>query len=93
MFRECFSRLDSTALPIAAMLFFMAAFALVIVRAARRSSHLDEAHLATLPLEEAAESDSPVAREESLCGRDGADVGQPCSGKTMRLSGKKETSR
>ena len=50
MFREVFATLDSPALPLAAMGFFLVAFALVLVRTWAFKKKADYDRIAALPL-------------------------------------------
>jgi hypothetical protein len=56
MFRAFFSALDSPALPLAAMLFFIVAFAVVLVRLFALRTRGEYRSIAALPLDD---SDSP----------------------------------
>ncbi len=52
MFREVFAALDSPALPLAAMGFFLVAFALVLVRTWAWKKKTDYDRIAALPLDD-----------------------------------------
>lgn len=57
MFREFYAALDSPALPLAAMGFFLAAFALMLVRTYAWKRKRDYDEIAALPLDEPEHSD------------------------------------
>ena len=57
MYREFFAALDSPALPLAAMGFFVSAFALMLVRTYAWKKKADYDPVAALPLEDSLDSD------------------------------------
>jgi len=68
MYREFYSALSSTTLPLVTMLFFLVAFLLVLARLFLLRRRHDYDHLAALPLEDAApatdaDRQTPGARE------------------------------
>lgn len=60
MYRQFFSALESTSLPLASMVFFLLAFALVLLRTLWLKSKRDYDPIATLPLEDGAPCGSAV---------------------------------
>lgn len=65
MYREFYSALDSTTLPIAAMLFFFVVFLLVLVRLFVLRRRRDYDALAALPLDDAEAVRSPAVSNPS----------------------------
>lgn len=57
MYREFFAALDSPALPLAAMGFFVAAFALMLVRTYAWKKKADYDPVAALPLDDSEDSE------------------------------------
>lgn len=56
MYREFFRHSTVLSLPLLAMLLFIAAFVVVVIRALRRRSTTEFNHLAAMPLEDGEES-------------------------------------
>ena len=63
MYREFFRSLQSTDLPLATMLFFLAAFVLVLMRTFVWKSRRDYDPVAALPLEEDGSAPRPTRQE------------------------------
>lgn len=56
MYKQFFTALDSTALPMAAMVFFIVAFVLVLIRTFRLKKKADYESIAGLPLQDDGDS-------------------------------------